>query len=48
MQLPRWCHRLYALLRGYSWDRCCKCGRMHGGHEHKKDIIKGWRYCNKC
>jgi hypothetical protein len=31
--IPRWAHRLYAGLRGYSWQRCPSCDRFFGGHE---------------
>lgn len=31
--VPRWVHRLYAGLRGYSWQQCPSCGRFFGGHE---------------
>lgn len=31
--IPRWCHRLFAFVRGYYWKPCPRCGRMYGGHE---------------
>jgi hypothetical protein len=34
VRIPRWCHHLYANMRGYFWLPCAAgCGRMVGGHE---------------
>lgn len=31
--IPRLLHKAYAMLNGYFWLPCPRCGRMFGGHE---------------
>ena len=50
--IPRWCHRLYALVAGYFWKACPNCGRMFGGHEaggtYWESAGVGWITCSHC
>jgi len=39
MKLPRFVHKLYAILFGYFWDSCPVCGKYFGGHE-KRGVLK--------
>lgn len=35
----RFVHFVYAMLFGYFWLPCPKCGRMFGGHQATKGLI---------
>lgn len=39
---------LYALINGYFWRACPRCGNMFGGHQCKGSIVIGtqtWATC---
>ena len=39
--MPRWAHRLYAWVFGWSWGPCRTCKRPYGGHEWRF-AVDGW------
>lgn len=43
-------HKIYAMIFGYYWLPCIKCGKMFGGHEKHGEIVweSGRRCCYQC
>lgn len=49
----RFFNKVYAVIFGYFWTTCPKCGKMFGGHECgttsvPKDAFTGWICCKEC
>ena len=41
--VPRWAHHVWAVLLGYFWHECPRCGRHFGGHEIKGMLVTAVR-----
>lgn len=52
LSLPRWCHRLWAKMRGFFWMPCPTCGDPFGGHEASGSLMvepgRGLLVCEEC